>query len=91
MSDFDESLWNLEVLKKEVAVVRDRIASLSPAVDSATKWNESVRAVLRYKVIDMDLPNEREAVSKRCLNALVAKLSGLKVECVSLRWARREV
>lgn len=87
-SDTDALLQSLHVLQAEVTALWDQVANLLSASDSATKRDEFVRAALRQKVIDAGLLMERESVLRRCLNALEAKLSSLKLECAALRWSR---
>lgn len=88
---FNVPLQSPEALQTKDAAVRDHVASLLSVANSATNWNKSVHSAIPQKVIDVDLLKEWESGFKRDLNELKAEVSSLKVERVSLRWAREEL
>lgn len=82
---------SFEVLRTEVATFRYQITSSSSAVGCTRMHNKLVRDAVLKKVIELDYFKEKGAELKQRLNALQAKLWGLKVDLASLRWARRQL
>lgn len=69
----------------------NHVANFLSAAGGTTRQNKSVRALLRPKIINVNLIKERKAGLKRRLNALDAKLLCLKIEYVLIRCVDTEL